>query len=86
MNTYHAFKIILLIVGIFMLAVGFALRFWIGRRQYNRRNFPVAPVKSYTGWLKTRFFEDVISFMYYFMLIVGAIIVVGATVTLIHLK
>ena len=69
-----------IVIGIIMIAIASVLRYWIGRRQYYRRHTPVREIRSYSSKLATRFFEDIISFIYYFLFIVGVLLLAGGVI------
>jgi len=70
-----------LAIGILLIAIAFFLRYRIGRRQYYRRTKPVSKVPAYSKMLGTRFIEDIGTFIYYLLFIVGFLVIIACLCT-----
>lgn len=71
-------KYLFLIASIAAVIIGGILRYWIGRRQYYRRHRAVQTAPSYERMLRTRLFENTITFLYYFLFIAGTLLLLGS--------
>lgn len=68
----------LLIMGIFFFVGGMALRYWINRRKFNRRN--VAGLEGYSSYEKataTRFLEGIGKLIAYLSIAAGLLFLWG---------
>lgn len=61
-----------LILGLFFFIIGIALRYWINRRKFNRRN--ASGLEGFTNYERataTRFLEGLIKLIAYAAIIIG---------------
>lgn len=68
----------LLIMGILALSIGIFLWYWIGKRQFNRRNFArLEGFKSYEKAVLIRTFERIGKFLAFILILAGALFLLG---------
>jgi hypothetical protein len=67
------------VVGIVFVLLAIYLRYWRNKRKFNRRvGYGVEAFKSYDSSVLINFLEDFAHFLYYFLFIVGVIILMAA--------
>ena len=71
--------IIIYIISIVLIGLSIYLRYWRGRRKFQRRNVAgLEEFKSYGDALKKRYLENLVQFIYIFFTIVGILLLLMA--------
>ena len=66
----------MLITGIILIILSLAIRYWLSRRNFYRKNaFGVQEFNSHGRMIWTRYFEGFVLFIVYFLFIVGAVFI-----------
>jgi hypothetical protein len=67
------------IIGIAFILLSIRLKFWRGKRKFNRRNAAgLETFSSYEKSLSVSYLENFIQFLYIFLMIVGVLILLTA--------